>query len=1032
MKRIACFLIALSIMISIFAPLSFAEVHPKYYTVPVEYSDNIGHPESLDVMIQDDHVYVDAKMIADRLGYTFGENDERAVIFNKDTTNGLPVSITQFDYNSTRVSHMLFNKMLDTYEAPFMSIKNDEGSWIPLEYGLLLMNSGMVITNDTIRIDTPTKNIVDYFLDIAKNAEIYSFDWADDFGYTDTVTAIKGASSHIVNVFNGVLECDGPSWASLFQQFVGSSDSYDGKYGEDLALLLCTESENELQAASEKVELMCDLLDADGDLGGLLSFTSKMLDFNVGSLYKQCETVLDAVRDGNADAVRYSRSYQALEAALDKQTWFSHTGGNLLEVQKGVSNTVGDTFKVLNIAMKIAEIVGYVREFQNQDDFSLEALTHYLDTADKGLELPSQMKQSMINYSDALAGTVAGYTSKRFLDHADEWVTDAVKNKLPLHQVLGAQAAAALIAWNIVSKTVPLIANGLSSADNYELALYSQVFQGDTFLNYLEKRNAVFSDAENITAENLYEIAQYCFIYLKTCCVTREAALASLENYLSSTKEESQPLIDYQNSINEEIAGILVELKAANATNDNCAFGFLPSNNETYLNEYNDTNLIEWITLQGNDEDPFQTKLSELAGTYGLFAPVQTGEIVDFQGDWLNPIGIMGAQILDLDLDGSDEMLVCRAEACSEPDSLGPQMDASHILIQIYENQDGQAVLQDSQIMGAYNPSPYYETDRKEVLLRPSSISEYIISVHILWLEGQPYLFCEYQDGSTPIADGCDQAYWMLEYTDSALQDVCSYTQTSAGSSEFHLMGYQFQNGVPDDGVSYYSEYYEYPSLYPYFGQAMDVFFSQYGIKLQDWIKDKEIASVSIEDSRTVLSPNNQMKQLFLYSCTETSFYQDGDDWYSQVHGFTATLHQGNDLLEGISDIPAQDSLASSSISPDKDVSSQGPAYLNENIQFTASGTLVERPYEINSQNKGIAYILQLDAPFTARLYAELPEYTGEVEEINEIQIDFQDPANSQLYLGKHIIVTGTVMYGHTGHHLTTVLLMDATLNGLE
>lgn len=614
MKRIACFLIALSIMISIFAPLSFAEVHPKYYTVPVEYSDNIGHPESLDVMIQDDHVYVDAKMIADRLGYTFGENDERAVIFNKDTTNGLPVSITQFDYNSTRVSHMLFNKMLDTYEAPFMSIKNDEGSWIPLEYGLLLMNSGMVITNDTIRIDTPTKNIVDYFLDIAKNAEIYSFDWADDFGYTDTVTAIKGASSHIVNVFNGVLECNGTSWASLFQQFVGSSDSYDGKYGEDLALLLCTESENELQAASEKVELMCDLLDADGDLGGLLSFTSKMLDFNVGSLYKQCETVLDAVRDGNADAVRYSRSYQALEAALDKQTWFSHTGGNLLEVQKGVSNTVGDTFKVLNIAMKIAEIVGYVREFQNQDDFSLEALTHYLDTADKGLELPSQMKQSMINYSDALAGTVAGYTSKRFLDHADEWVTDAVKNKLPLHQVLGAQAAAALIAWNIVSKTVPLIANGLSSADNYELALYSQVFQGDAFLNYLEKRNAVFSDAENITAENLYEVAQYCFIYLKTCCVTREAALASLENYLSSTKEEIQPLIDYQNSINEEIAGILVELKAANATNDNCSFGFLVSDNREYLNKYDDSRLIQWIESTGiieNDSIDLQSIWNE-------------------------------------------------------------------------------------------------------------------------------------------------------------------------------------------------------------------------------------------------------------------------------------------------------------------------------------------------------------------------------------------------------------------------------------
>ena len=432
----------------------------------------------------------------------------------------------------------------------------------------------------------------------------------------------------------------------------------------------------------------------------------------------------------------------------------------------------------------------------------------------------------------------------------------------------------------------------------------------------------------------------------------------------------------------------------------------------------------------GEDSSVFQAKLSELVGIYGLFAPLQTGYVSISQETWLNPLGVMGAQILDFDLDGSNEMLVCLAESCTEPDSLGPQMDASHILMQIYENQDGQAVLQDSQIMGAYNPTTYYETDRKEVLLRPVSITENIISIHILWREDQPSIFCEYQSNAGAFTDGCDQAYWMLEYTDGAFQKICSYTQTSAGSSEFQLMGYRFQDGIPDSGISYYSEYYEFPSLYPHFGQAMDAFFSQYGVKLQNWIKDKERASVWVEDSRTVLSPDNQMEQLFLYSCTETSFYQDGDDWDSQVHGFTATLHRGNNLLEEIPSASSQPSSASSPVSPDKDVSSQGLAYLNENTQFIASGTLVERPYEINSYNKGIAYILQLDTPFTAMLYADLPEYKGEAVKIDEMQINFQDPANNQLYLGKRIIVTGTVMYGHTGHHRTTVLLMDATMNG--
>lgn len=121
------------------------------------------------------------------------------------------------------------------------------------------------------------------------------------------------------------------------------------------------------------------------------------------------------------------------------------------------------------------------------------------------------------------------------------------------------------------------------------------VFQGDTFLNYLSKRDSVFANAENITAEHMYELSQYCYIYLKSCYVTREAALASLANKPDSTKEKIQPLIDYQNSINTEIAEIMVELKRANKTNDGLVFGFLPSDNENYLVKYDDEQLAQWI-----------------------------------------------------------------------------------------------------------------------------------------------------------------------------------------------------------------------------------------------------------------------------------------------------------------------------------------------------------------------------------------------------------------------------------------------------
>lgn len=469
MKKIISLLLALVIMISIATTSFAANLDEKYYTVKVEYSDNIGHREELNIMIQNNNVFVNAKMLAERLGYTFGENGEGVVIFNKDASNKLPFGITFFKYNSTQASHMLFNNMIDTYEAPFASIKNNEGSWIPLEYSLLLINSGMMITDDALLIDIPSKKIIDYFFDISKKSTKYGFDWADDFGYTETDIEVLSASSHLINVFNGILGFDGASWASLFQQFVGSINSYDKKYGESLAILFCTESDKELQATIEKVKLLSDLLYVDGDLGKLLSSTSEMADLQVGTLYRQCEAVLNGIRTGNSSAVDYSRSYQALENALDKQAWFSHTGGNILDIQKGMSDATGKTFKFLDKATKIAEVIGYAREFQNQDEFSPAALTLYLKTTSGGLELPDAMKASMISYSDAFSSNIIEYTTKRFWDNIDQWLVDAAKNEVPLHKVLGNQAAATLIAWDIASNTIPFITNGLSGADKAEV-----------------------------------------------------------------------------------------------------------------------------------------------------------------------------------------------------------------------------------------------------------------------------------------------------------------------------------------------------------------------------------------------------------------------------------------------------------------------------------------------------------------------------------------------------------------------------------
>ena len=432
------------------------------------------------------------------------------------------------------------------------------------------------------------------------------------------------------------------------------------------------------------------------------------------------------------------------------------------------------------------------------------------------------------------------------------------------------------------------------------------------------------------------------------------------------------------------------------------------------------------------DLTPWKTKLSELIQTHGLFEPLQTGSlsIENINEKWLSPCGVMGAQVLDYDLDGDQEMLVCFAERCTEDAYYGASMGASHLVMEIYELEEGQAVCRASQIMGAYNPSPYYESDRKEVLLVPDSTSEDVIGVHTVWSDGRPYIACEYRSFASAFGDGMDQAYWMLEYTGETLRDVCSYTQTEAGSSDFQYMGYQFTDREETDAQLYYSEYYEDTALYNRFGAAIETFFSGYNIQLADWIKNSRDTGDTLQQFQSFLSSGNDMEKLFLYSCQETGFHQDGNVWERQVHEFTAELDRGGDLLDEIAGIGAEDPGENSE--PASASEAAAPVDLGalyENDELTVSGTLEERYYEIDTQNTGTVYILQLDKPFTVQLYADWMEYNGETVEIDEIQIDFQNQGLNRFYLNRHINVTGTVMYGHTGHHQTIILLMDAILN---
>lgn len=546
---------------------------------------------------------------------------------------------------------------VDTYEAPFVSVKNERGFWIPLEYSLLILNSGMMILNNTLEVDIPKKDIVDYFYDIKKSGNQYRFDWNKDLGYTEKDWNKIGVSSHLVNLFNGVLSFDGGSWAEMIQSFSMDSSSYDRKYGEDLAMLLCTQSDGELNALLGEMKLYQNIFFTEGEIGTFLSEYSTNLDAEVGELYENCREILKKVGNNNSSAVEYSRAYQMLENALDKQTWFSKIGGTILEVQKGISEAI----PLFNTLIKIAEVSKYGQEFSNQDEFSMSALQKCMIASNSSFDdsdfVPDAMMQSMQDYVDVLSSNVIEYSALRFFqENVGEWIV----NDLAIDKALGTQANVALIAWNIASDVIPFISNGLSAADKFELALYSQVFQADIFLKYQKQYNSAFQNINNIDANKLYLLSQYCYLYLKSCYVSRNAALGSLEGKRDSVKEQIQPLIKEQNSINNEIAEMLVVLKNANETNKQYVYGFLPDDNKKYLEEFDNSRLLLLVENVENIEQNSDSSIErDLKRSYLEF--LKNKKYQKFIQDW-EGVKPEDYTIIDIDGDGYEELIITGKE----------------------------------------------------------------------------------------------------------------------------------------------------------------------------------------------------------------------------------------------------------------------------------------------------------------------------------------------------------------------------------
>lgn len=576
-SRLVAFLVPFALIgpMLLGSPAATADGDPQYVTQTVTFAGS-GTSADLSMMIVDGHIYAAADGLASRLSYdcTVADTDivcsptlaNAGSAFNKIVFHGGSDAVT--------VSYPVLGLTNLAYKAPFASVINDKGAWVPFEMFLLLANTEYLITDRGLYVGAPKQTAIDVLQQVwSRELGSYSFDWVAESGLTAADLKTVNSNFLLANVFNGLLKFDPASWGMAFTQIVGDTTPYDKKYGQTLATMFATNSEDELRGLADSVETLGTPLDwMFGNISDVTTVTQAQSTLQEAAMH---------LSDLNPSSVRtYNSAYANLETALGDQEAVSQWG-------TAATLTVGEFMKFLS----------YTTEFKQSDDFSLDALDGFLSVDANGY-LPAAARDKFRETMTNLRTTPANYAVSRLVEN--DWLsigsTLASAAAPPLADTILGPASAALLAWNIVSGLVPFYSNGLSAADSFELSVYATLFQTDALSvvrSAYQADKQAWQSPVGLTSDSLRSLTTNAYTYLKTCYITRQAAIVVLESMLPNNPSTYPQLTAKNATIADEMAQLKVI--ASGSATDETMLGFLPDMNTQYLTTYDDTKLVTYL-----------------------------------------------------------------------------------------------------------------------------------------------------------------------------------------------------------------------------------------------------------------------------------------------------------------------------------------------------------------------------------------------------------------------------------------------------
>ncbi len=290
------------------------------------------------------------------------------------------------------------------------------------------------------------------------------------------------------------------------------------------------------------------------------------------------------------------------------------------------------------------------------------------------------------------------------------------------------------------------------------------------------------------------------------------------------------------------------------------------------LEEYTEEEEVAEEVVDESTEALLQGKLAELVAEYGLFNEEQSGTMTFDWDSWMDPIGIMGASILDFDSDGELELLVCVSEEV-ECDGF----TKGEMMLYMWEVSEDTVVLADEMQFAEYTSDiTSIENGRRCISMNVQSTD----NGYVIW--------CEEHESSHNYWDSADEVWvWSLEYRDGKFQKLYQYCE----GAYFEISTKVYENNEVVETVCYYNDWGE-DALYDDAEEAEAALYADCSVEF-DW------SYFTNSFSESVFAEQENFSSIFLFQNIETDYSMNSVTYEVTVSQY-ATLIRDNSLFTAI------------------------------------------------------------------------------------------------------------------------------------